>query len=589
MVALRRALLALFALGVVFAGLVVAITLISRHEPHKGEVAIFGALIGLSFVGVGISAWWRRPLNRFGLLMTGVGFAWFVAGLREANSSALFTIGTYLGPLYIVVAVHMVLTFPSGRLETTAQRVVVAAGYFAVLAIALPYILLGGDIDSDLSGPRPGNALQNRDTPDIAAVFGYVASFVGVVCLIAAVVLVLAKLRDATAPQRRQQLPMVATGLVLMLFLTLSLLLDAVGADDPGRVASVGALVCFLVLPYAFLAGLLRSRYSRAGAVGELIEALNDPDRKVELRDALPDALGAPTLQLLFWRPSAGEYVTWDGRPAQLPAPGTGRVVAEVRAPRPANADPTQEASLVGAIVHDEHLVEEPELVRMAAGSAGLALENERLQAELRARVDELQASRGRLLEISTFERRRLERDLHDGAQQRLVALSLQLGLAERKLGQDPEVAARLLSAAREELATALAELRELARGIHPAILTDRGLAPAIQALAERAPLPVSLEAMPDQRLPAPVEAAAYFVVAESLTNVAKYARAQHATVSVEQDNGYAVVEVRDDGVGGADPGEGTGLRGLADRLPAPPGGLGGPSPPPPRAPAPGK
>src|SRR3954451_19088521 len=443
MVALRRALLALFALGVVFAGLVVAITLISRHEPHKGEVAIFGALIGLSFVGVGISAWWRRPLNRFGLLMTGVGFAWFVAGLREANSSALFTIGTYLGPLYIVVAVHMVLTFPSGRLETTAQRVVVAAGYFAVLAIALPYILLGGDIDSDLSGPRPGNALQNRDTPDIAAVFGYVASFVGVVCLIAAVVLVLAKLRDATAPQRRQQLPMVATGLVLMLFLTLSLLLDAVGADDPGRVASVGALVCFLVLPYAFLAGLLRSRYSRAGAVGELIEALNDPDRKVELRDALADALGDPTLQLLFWRPSARQYVTAEGRPVELPGPGSGRAVAEVRAPRAGGGAyrSDDEGALVGAIVHDEHLVDEPELVRMVAGSAGLALANERLQAELRARVQELQQSRARLLEISPFERRRLERDLHDGAQQRLVALSLQLGLAERKLRDDPAVA----------------------------------------------------------------------------------------------------------------------------------------------------
>src|SRR4051794_32393363 len=570
MLALRRALLALFAVGVVFAGLDVAITLISRHEPHKAEVASFQALIGLSFIGVGISAWWRRPLNRFGLLMTAVGFAWFIAGLRESNSAFLFTIGTYLGTLYIVVAVHMVLTFPTGRLESTAQQVVVAAGYFAVLGVALPYFLLGGDIESNLKGQRPGNALQIRDTPDLAAVFGYVASFVGVVCLIAAVVLVLAKLRDATAPQRRQQLPMVATGLVLMLFLTLSLLLDAVGADDPGRVASVGALVCFLVLPYAFLAGLLRSRYSRAGAVGELIEALNDPDRKVELRDALADALGDPTLQLLFWRPSARQYVSWDGRRAELPEPGTGRVVAEVRAPRPAGAAPdVHEGKLVGAIVHDEHLVEEPELVRMAAGSAGLALENERLQAELRARVDELHASRARLLEISTFERRRLERDLHDGAQQRLVALSLQLGLAERKLGQDPEVAARLLGAAREELATALAELRELARGIHPAILTDRGLAPAVEALAERAPLPVSLQAMPDQRLPAPVEAAAYFVVAESLTNVAKYARAQHATVSVQQDDGFAVVEVRDDGVGGANPRGGTGLRGLADRLAA--------------------
>jgi signal transduction histidine kinase len=566
MLALRRALLALFALGVAFAGLDVAITLVSRHEPDKPATALFSVLVGLSFIGVGIAAWWRRPLNRFGLLMTTVGFGWFVAGLREANSAGLFTIGSYLGSLYIVVAVHMVLTFPSGRLESTAQRVVVAAGYLAVLFVGLPYYLLGAEIDKHLEGPRPGNAFAIADAPDIADVFGGVATLVAVACLVAAAVLTLRKLRDATPPQRRQQAPMVVTGLVLLAFLVVEVALNAAGADDASDVARYAVLACFAILPYAFLAGLVRSRYSRAGAVGELIEALNDPDRKVELRDALADALGDPTLQLLFWRESAGQYVTADGRPLELPRPGSGRAVTEVRAPRGSGAG---EGALVGAIVHEEGLVDEPELVRMVAGSAGLALDNERLQAELRARVEELQQSRTRLMDISTFERRRLERDLHDGAQQRLVALSLQLGLAERKLGDDPAVAGRLLSAAREELATALEELRELARGIHPAILTDRGLGPALQALAERTPLPVDLSAMPHERLPPAVEAAAYFVVAESLTNVAKYARAQHATVSVEQHDGYAVVEVRDDGVGGANPRQGSGLRGLADRLAA--------------------
>jgi signal transduction histidine kinase len=166
-------------------------------------------------------------------------------------------------------------------------------------------------------------------------------------------------------------------------------------------------------------------------------------------------------------------------------------------------------------------------------------------------------------------ERRRLERDLHDGAQQRLVALSLQLGLARRKLEDDPVIGGRLLDAARGELDRALEELRELARGIHPAILTDRGLGAALEALAQRAPLPVDLHAMPEDRLPAAVEAAAYFVVAESLTNVAKYSGAEHATVRVGRHDGFAVVEVSDDGVGGADPAAGTGLRGLADRLAA--------------------
>jgi signal transduction histidine kinase len=171
-------------------------------------------------------------------------------------------------------------------------------------------------------------------------------------------------------------------------------------------------------------------------------------------------------------------------------------------------------------------------------------------------------------------ERRRLERDLHDGAQQRLVALSLQLGLARAQIDSDPPATSRMLDAAREELRQALEELRELARGIHPAVLTDRGLDAALESLADRTPVPVALDESPAERLPAPVEAAAYFVVAESLTNVARYARAHEAHVRVCRRDGTAVVEVRDDGVGGADAAGGTGLRGLADRLAALDGSL---------------
>ena len=286
----------------------------------------------------------------------------------------------------------------------------------------------------------------------------------------------------------------------------------------------------------------MRSRYSRAGAVGELIERLNNPEADRSLGLALADALGDRSLKLVYWRPSAGHYVTYDGRPVELPEAGSGRAVTEVE----------REGIRVGAIIHDASLADEPGLVRAVAASAALALENERLEAELRARLDELQTSRSRLVEVSMFERRRLERDLHDGAQQRLVALSLQLGLAKRRLeeGQDGAAGA-MLDAARDELARALEELRELARGIHPAVLTDRGLEPALEALAERAPLPVSLDQMPAERLPAPVEAAAYFVVAEALTNVVKYAGASTAAVRIRRNGSYAVVEVHDDGVGG--------------------------------------
>ena len=165
--------------------------------------------------------------------------------------------------------------------------------------------------------------------------------------------------------------------------------------------------------------------------------------------------------------------------------------------------------------------------------------------------------------------RRRLERNLHDGAQQRLVSLSLSLRLAQSLFQRDPGAADEILESARDELSQALEELRELARGIHPAILTDRGLRPALEALATRAPLPVELADVPDQPLPAPIEAAAYYVVSEALTNVAKYANAKHATVRVMRADGQATIEVSDDGVGGADPLGGTGLRGLADRVEA--------------------
>jgi signal transduction histidine kinase len=221
----------------------------------------------------------------------------------------------------------------------------------------------------------------------------------------------------------------------------------------------------------------------------------------------------------------------------------------------------------IAAIVHDPTLLDDPEFVHAAGAAAALALENERLEAELRAKVEELRASRKRLVDVSLSQRRQLERDLHDGAQQRLVSLALSLRLARERLGADSDDARRLLERSSAELEEALKELRELARGIHPAVLTDRGLGAAVEALAHRAPLPVELGDLPAGRYPEHVELAAYFVVSEALTNVAKYASASQAKIAVEQENGHLKVEVRDDGVGGVRLERGTGLRGLAARL----------------------
>jgi signal transduction histidine kinase len=192
-----------------------------------------------------------------------------------------------------------------------------------------------------------------------------------------------------------------------------------------------------------------------------------------------------------------------------------------------------------------------------------------RLNAELHDRLEELAASRARIVAAGDVERRRLERNLHDGAQQRLVALALTLRLVAGKLESEPEVARELLAGAGRELGLALDELRELARGLHPAVLTDRGLRAAVEMLADRTPFPVELAAMPDERLPEPVEAGAYYLIAEALTNVAKYANASTVRVAVSASDGHVAVEVSDDGIGGADPASGSGLRGLADRVEA--------------------
>jgi signal transduction histidine kinase len=186
--------------------------------------------------------------------------------------------------------------------------------------------------------------------------------------------------------------------------------------------------------------------------------------------------------------------------------------------------------------------------------------------ADARERLAE---SRAELVEVGDAERRRFERNLHDGAQQRLVSVALQLGMAGAKLDDEPDTAREALSAAQDDLARGLEELRELARGLHPVLLTERGLGAALDALLTRTPVPVEIEALPEERLAAPVEAAAYYVVAEAVTNVAKYAQASHATVAIRRSNGFARVTVRDDGVGGADPTRGSGLRGLAARVEA--------------------
>jgi len=364
--------------------------------------------------------------------------------------------------------------------------------------------------------------------------------------------------RRASPMQRRAMAPILATGLVLAVEGVLVGALSAGGRDTAAQAVTWVTFATVAVVPIAFLAGLARSHVYRTAAIARLVERLGGRLGAAELRTALAKALGDPTLELAFSLPSEGRYVDAHGRPVDLPAPGSGRAVMPIE----------HDGRAVAALIHDPALRDEPELVRGVGAAASLALENERLEAELNTRLEELRSSRSRLVEVGDAERRRLERDLHDGAQQRFVALGLRLRLARRQLADDAPPAA-LLDAAIDELAEGLKELRELARGIHPAILTNSGLRAALRGLVDRAPLPVTVVDLPEDRLPAAVETAAYFLIAEALTNVAKYARATTATVRVSRMDGHAVIEVRDDGVGGADGAAGSGLRGISDRVAA--------------------
>jgi signal transduction histidine kinase len=527
------------------------------NDVQVGAV-VFIPLVGWSFIGTGLFAWWRQPENRFGALMTAVGFVWFLAGLITSDVPALFAIGGIFNSLPYALLLHMLVAFPSGRLETRWERFLIGLAYFDTIVLQAFVILFVDTTDPEVCPGCPENPLLVSESEIPLGIGAALQALIAIFGVTAVTILLVRRWRRASAPTRRVLGPVFLVGGLTLVLLGLSLLGDIAGVPDDTAedVIDVLASAAMASVPFAFLIGLLHSRLSSASAVSDLVGRLAEVGHRKGLRDALAEALGDPSLSLAFWVPEQERYVDADGHPTQLPA---NEACTEVE----------HEGRRVGMICHSPALAGEPALLRDVAAAAGLALENERLNAELRARVEELRASRARIVNAADAERRRLERDLHDGAQQRLVSLALNLRLASGKLDTDPRAAKELLDETAGELAEATADLRELARGLHPAVLSDRGLRPALEALAGRAPLPVELVEPPPERLPAAVESASYFVVAEALTNVARYAQATRAAVSVSRGNGQVEVEVTDNGVGGADPEAGSGLRGLADRVAA--------------------
>ncbi|SDI87179.1 sensor histidine kinase [Nonomuraea jiangxiensis] len=529
-------------------------------DPDAVAVAKAGAalLATWSFFVAGFVALARRPGSMLGALMLTSGAVGTLNSLTYVNHPVAYAIGNLASPLFILLWLHIAISFPEERGRAgPARRVLLYAGYFVIVPIVT--------VAQVLVEP----AHYGCDTCPPSGVFaaGYVVArpyqltVIAVFTVTCALVLMALCLRwyRASPPRRHVLLPMLPATVSAFTLAAAGWVGTAVDRPEVATavlVADFGAYAASALWPVGFLVSLARARLHRS-VVADLALSLDAPLRPAQVQQALADALRDPTLRLLLRPPDHERFVDVTGRPAGLPTAAEQHAVTLLEGG----------AGHVVALVHDPALDEDPRLIRAAATTVLMAIENERLNAKVMAQLAEVQGSRSRIVEAMDAGRRRIERDLHDGAQQRLVNLALMLRLARSRL-EDGHRARPVVDEAVSEAEAAIEELRELARGIHPAILTDAGLGPALESLAERARLPVKVLALPGRRLPPTVESAVYFVASEAIANAAKHARANEVTVAVDEEGGLLRLVVSDDGIGGADP-HGPGLRGLSDRIAA--------------------
>jgi signal transduction histidine kinase len=460
------------------------------------EFTVLDAAAGFGLVFLGLVAWSHRPSRGVGPIMAVGGFAWFLGTL---SSPAVFL---HRGPL-----VHLLLSYPSGRVSGRFDRAAVATAY--VYAAAYP-----------------------------VAANDY-ATFVFAIGLVA---LAARRYVLASGPDRRARLASLTAASAFGLVLALGAIarVDDLGADR--TVLFLYDLGVCLISVGLFL-DLLWGRWTQLAVTGLVVDL--GESAVGTLRERLARTLGDSSLVVGYWLPEESRYVDEAGRPVELPPAGSSRTITPIE----------EDGTRIAALVHDVDVLDDPDLVSAVASATRLAVSNARLQADVLARVAEVDESRRRIVDAGDAQRRRLERKLREGAERRLAHVA--------ELLADSSLAEVL-----RDLDSSRAELREFARGIHPQTLIEHGLATALEELARRSPVPVSID-VPDERFPPPIEATAYFICSEALANVAKYAQASTASVRIAASNGAIEVEVADDGIGGADPVRGSGLRGLADRLEA--------------------
>ena len=522
---------------------------------HEGvqENHLLDALVGGTFVGAGLVAIDRRPGNAIGPLMVVFGVAGYFANWTNLATIPVFPMLAVVNDMVSAALIaNIALIYPSGHLSSRFDRSVLWIVYGALGVTALVAVLTFPRLPG-CSCPWSPTFFPNGSVFSSVYDLNERLAFVLVPLFLAAVVL---RWRRASRAERQALRPLwIAVGLLAVVFL-LSAFKPTMDTTSDQFAYLMWELrgVIAIAVPILFAWGMLSERLARS-AVGDLVVELDRPMPAEELEVALARTLRDPTLQISY-AIGGGRWVDCDGKPVPAPATDASPGVTLVE----------RDGEVLAALAHDPAI--EPGLVQAAGVAAGMAIANERLRAEVRAQLEEVRASRRRIVEAGDAARKRVERDLHDGAQQRLVGLSLGLRMLEDRC-RDVPGAADEVEALQTELRAALKELRELARGLHPQILTEEGLGAAVESLADRSSVPVRVTIDHDERLPAPVEATAYFVVAEALTNVSKYAGASSASVAIARSNGSLLVDVTDDGAGGATIGGGSGLLGLEDRVAA--------------------
>jgi signal transduction histidine kinase len=560
----RRGGLLLAAGVVVFAAVT---TLVGAASGAPPRFLVLDFVTGLTFVVAGLAAVWLRPGSPVGPMLLVSGALWYVGSYAPTMQPVVTSLGFAFEGYYdlVLAALLLMLSSPALRLE---PRLLIAALGAAMAVRSLGRLLLQDPVRMfpDCVGCPPNPFALRPDLAAFEAVEIVTSVAIAVLTVLVGLVVLRRLLRSGPVWRRVRWPILVAGGLAMAAAAyrassyawstaTGTQLLDL---GEPGTEIFEWLLFAARTLvPIAFLVATLRIR-GEPGPLGPFAAGLERPNGAGTVTDALRAALGDPSLVLL--RPAGPEaWVTEDGSPAALPDPALGRAVTYVG----------PEGRKSAAIVHDPALREQPELLNAVVRVLRLALDNERLESELRQQLQAVTESRERIVTAAEEERRRLERDLHDGAQQRLVAvmLALQEARATAEAVAVPEALRGQLDAAAGEITEAIRELRELARGIHPAILEDEGLGAAVAALARRAGIPVDVRMALDGRLPRVVESTAYFTIAEALTNTQRHARASHATVRLTHSAETLEVEISDDGQGGAEPERGSGLRGLADRV----------------------